>query len=267
VDVYNKDGEFLRTAIWECDDADYGPRVDAQGNIYMAMRVLPERGYVPPLWSQSEVSDAFKQQCLAMYGSIVKFSPAGGALWLTQDYEKEFGFDPPKLDLKTEQVTVGDNRHRKAFLSGALQGALWWKPGFSSTINMTGGGDCHCNGMAFDTDLFGRTFYPDRLGFRVVVVDTNGNEITDFGSYGNHDQRGPFSWVRDPKTGALRPPREDDPKQLKSPFAEPEITFGYLAAVAVGEKHVYTGDSLNGRIGRVRMDYEADETCEVGLPQ
>ena len=122
---------------------------------------------------------------------------------------------------------------------------------------------CHCFGHLFDTDDFGRTFYPDALMFRVTVLDAAGNEILHVGSYGNRDNRGPHSWVRDPQTGRLRPRRKADPKDLVSPYAKPEFAFAYLNSVAVTDRNIYALDALNNRVTRIRMEYAADETCSV----
>ncbi len=46
---------------------------------------------------------------------------------------------------------------------------------------------CHCTSTEFDVDDFGRVFYPDHGRFCTVVLDTNGNEITTVGGYGNQD--------------------------------------------------------------------------------
>ena len=147
-----------------------------------------------------------------------------------------------------------------------LQGAKWWKAGFSPVGDMGAGapaGRCHCTASDFDVDNFGRVFAPDTGRFRVGVLDTNGNEITSFGGYGNQDCCGPDSYVLDPATKALRPRKADDPKDLVSPFAKPEIAFAWLIGVAVTDRYAYVGDVINKRILRVKLDYAATETCAV----
>ena len=178
-------------------------------------------------------------------------------------YLKNFGFVPPELGLKKEKVTM--LKGKKLLPDKVLEGALWWRSGFSVYADLRHGGSnfCHCNGQSFDTDLFGRTFYPDMLQFRIAVLDTNGNEVVRFGSYGNRDQRGPHSWVVDPKTGALRPRKDDDPADLVSPFAQPEFAFSFLNGVAVGEKHLYATDTLNQRLTRIKLDCAVEATGEV----
>jgi hypothetical protein len=122
---------------------------------------------------------------------------------------------------------------------------------------------CNCENISFDVDPFGRVFFPDPELYRVRVIDTAGNPITHFGSYGNAESVGSDSPVIDPKTGKLRRRLPDDPADLKSPFAEPEIAFSWLVGVGVTDRYVYTGDSINRRLLKLRMTYAAEETCDV----
>lgn len=147
--------------------------------------------------------------------------------------------------------------------SAVLQGALWWKPGFSPLGQVNSGDHCHCVGSDFDVDDFGRTFAPDTGRFRVGVLDTRGNEILTFGSYGNQDNCGPDSYVLDPDGKYLRPRRSDDPKSLVSPFARPDIAFAWIIGLAVTDQYAYVGDVINKRILRVRLDYAVMGTCEI----
>ncbi len=252
VDVYDRDGNYLRTVIWEMGDRGYGPRLDAQGNLYCVMGVVRKDGNVP---------DVYKSVGLYqnLFASLVKFSPKGGALWTTTapQYAGHFGFARPELGMSKETVHVAGRRGPEP--GKTLEGALWWRPGFSvyNTVQ------CHCNGHSFDVDPFGRTFYPDMLRFQIGVLDTNGNEILRFGSYGNRDQRGPYSWVRDPGDGRLRPRQDADAKDIECPFAEPEFAFAFLNGVAVCGRHLYATDTLNQRLLRIRMDYAAEVSCAI----
>jgi len=71
--------------------------------------------------------------------------------------------------------------------------------------------------------------------------------------------------VPDPKTGEYRPHRPDDPKDLTSPLAEPEISFLEPAVTAVTREALYVHDRGNERIVRAVLDYHAVET--VPLPR
>jgi hypothetical protein len=97
----------------------------------------------------------------------------------------------------------------------------------------------------------------------VGVLDTNGNEICTFGGYGNADSCGADSPVIDPKTRMVRPRRTDDPKDLKSPFAEPEIAFTWLNGVGATDRYAYMGDALNRRLLRAKLVYAAEESCPI----
>ena len=103
-----------------------------------------------------------------------------------------------------------------------LQGAQWWKTGFSPVGDMAvaGAGYCHCTGSDFDVDNFGRVFAPDTGRFRVGVLDTNGNEITSIGGYGNQDACGQDSYVLDPAGKFLRPRQASDPKGPGQPVSQ-----------------------------------------------
>jgi hypothetical protein len=72
------------------------------------------------------------------------------------------------------------------------------------------------------------------------VIDTGGNEICWFGSYGNQDSAGP-----------------------KSRIPAPEIPLCWPQAVAVGDEAVYVGDRLNRRVVRVKIGYPTDQTCTL----
>jgi hypothetical protein len=144
-----------------------------------------------------------------------------------------------------------------------LQGALWWRSGFSHVGKTQGNDTCHCTGSDFDMDDFGRVFVPDNGRFRIGVLDANGNELLSFGGYGNQDFRGPESYVVDPATHLLRPRKAEDPPGLKSPFASPEIALGWVVGLAVTDRYAYVDDVLNKRMLRVRLDYHAIETVAI----
>ena len=67
----------------------------------------------------------------------------------------------------------------------------------------------------------------------------------------------------DPKTGQLRPRRPDDPKDIKSPFAEPDIALAWPIGVGVTDKYAYIGDTINRRLLRARLVYTTEVTCEI----
>jgi len=260
--------------IWMTSDAIVGPKFDAAGNIYVAEVVKP-KGWCPPELSEHFAKAGIKglsgpaYVAANMYGSIVKFSPKGGMFDLGESRElaNPHG-DPPKgaNPFKGEpKLPAGLKTTEAEFLMGdrmrpaKVIGAEWIHPGIGH-VGMYG---CNCENVTFDVDPFGRVFFPDLNLFRVRVIDTNGNAVAHFGGYGNAESMGPDSPVVDPQTKKLRPPRPDDPKDLKSPFAEPEIAFAWLVGIGVTDKYIYAGDSLNRRLLRLKMTYVAEETCEI----
>ena len=273
VDVYGPDGRRKRTAVGVTCDGALGPRVDPQGNIYMAECVRPKGALYPPALD-GRVPKGAVAEYTWMYGSIVKFGPQGGATWYpgSEGAEQARYFEtPPQVDasLGREEVwsSLGASRYNPRDQRAAvLQGAQWWRYGVAFLADMHGGGGdriCHCTGNDFDVDDFGRSFYPDQGHFRVAVLDTAGNPVTTIGSYGNQDACGPDSYVPDAKGGYLRRRLPSDPAGLVSPLAKPEIGFAWIVGVAVSDRFVYVADSVNRRVLRVRLDYDAQAICPI----
>jgi hypothetical protein len=262
LEVYGPDGTRQRTALWGITDGSYGPRVDARGNIYVMECIEPEGQPFP---------DEFKPHLAGkygvhwydwIYGSIVKFPPAGGNIRIKpRNKDEKPKADPVALPDSAARQKIGVNLRGDGH---EVQGALWLRGGFSHVggVALCSGGTnhCHCTGSDFDVDDFGRVFAPDTGRFRVGVLDTNGNEILSFGAYGNQDFCGPESCVLDPASKLLRPRKPEDPQDLVSPFAEPELAFGWIVGLAVTDRYAYVDDVINKRILRVRLDYAATET-------
>ncbi|MHC4917853.1 MAG: hypothetical protein ACYTGB_20450, partial [Planctomycetota bacterium] len=278
---YEPSGKRLaEPVIWKVSDVAVGPKFDPEGNIYIAEQVKPKGRLYPPEFSdlfetadsRHEKAARFRDRVASMYGSIVKFSPKGGMIhWPNVDQAKDklhmnpVGIDPfagePRLDPALPKVEAAYFRGapRNELNPVKITGALWLRLGISH-VEMHG---CNCTNTRFDVDEFGRVWYPDLGLFRVGVLDTNGNLICHFGGYGNAESMGPDSPVIDPGTKRLRPRRPDDPAEVKSPFAEPEIAFAWLAGVGVTDRYAYMGDTLNRRLLRVKLVYAAEETCNV----
>ena len=272
---YLPSGKRLTTdaspVLWKVSDAAIGPKFDAAGNIYISEAVRPKGWHYPPEIQKHLDSKGFKgvhDSYIKLYGSIVKFSPKGGMI----DFPKggkggEWwqGPDPfegqPTLapELKTTEVECyGWGQVRGPI---KVTGAEWIHPGMGNAGTLMF--MCNCENPTFDVDEFGRTFFPDMPLFRVRVIDTAGNAITHFGGYGNPENCGPDSPVVDPKTGQVRARQADDPKDLKSPFADPEIALAHPASVGATDKYVYIGDAGNRRLLRARLVYAAEESCEI----
>jgi hypothetical protein len=271
ISVFSPEGEFQRTVAYIPSDIVrglLGPRVDPKGNLYIAAGIHPA-GRTYPEELEPHVTAANRQAWYGsyLYGSVIKFGPEGGAIWEpTLQGNKWLPAAPPpdiKMppSLKSEEVVV---MGRYGMPGGLLVGAKWWRFGYSpQELPLSGDNTCHCVYSDFDADDFGRVFHPDQGRFRVVVLDTNGNEILHFGSYGNQNYCGPDSYVLDPKERYYRPRRPDDPKDLESPFAQPEIAFGWMTGLAVTDRYAYVADTLNNRVLRAKLDYAAEETVAV----
>jgi hypothetical protein len=237
--------------IWKVSDVAVGPKFDQQGNIYVAEIVKPKGKLFPKDFKDvvARGPKGAKRQgtptsaVMTMYGSILKFSPKGGMVKYPKiKWRGATNADPfkgePKLapGLRSEDVSFYYGTKFQALSSAKVIGAEWIRMGISH-IDMF---YCNCESTRFDVDEFGRVWYPDLGRFRVVVLDTNGNELTYFGAYGNADSAGPDSSI---------------PK--------PEIAFAWLIGVGVTEKYAYMGDSLNRRLLRTKLTYAAEATCPI----
>lgn len=265
IDVFAPDGTKKRTAVWGVSDGSYGPRVDAQGNVYV-MEVVKPAGQPFPDEFASHATDKMLQHWYDwIYGSIVKFGPHGGNIWLkvNKPETNKPSAEPVALPASLPKVKVNASWRGDA---NEMQGHLWMAPGVAHVgdMGMGGGGEhCHCTGCDFDIDGFARVFAPDNGRQRVTVLDSNGNVVLHFGAYGNQDYCGPDSYVLDPKENYHRSRKAGDPKDLASPFASPEIAFAWIVGLAVTDRHAYVCDSLNRRMLRVKLGYQAEESVPV----
>ncbi|MCG3178564.1 MAG: hypothetical protein BIFFINMI_00892 [Phycisphaerae bacterium] len=202
----------------------YCVRVDFAGNIYLAASLRPGKSQLPPglqgrLPEGPRDPDAVNgvNNYPLIYGSIVKFPPAGGAI----------------------RGGIGGVACNYAYgLPIDVQGAEWIAPGVSTVLSSATPRldpgtilTCGCELPGIDVDGFGRCFYGDTGRFRVGVLDTAGNEICTFGTYGNQDATGPG------------------------------IGLCWPQAVAVGDRAAYVGDRMNRRIVRVILSASAEAAC------
>ncbi|MGQ9662121.1 MAG: hypothetical protein ACUVWX_07270 [Kiritimatiellia bacterium] len=247
VDKYDKDGNRLGTVIWTVSDGALGPRVDGAGNLYIAEVVkpvgepMPEffKGKLPnvPIDSKGNVEG----QYWWMYGSIVKFPPQGGAVWFPITAENDaYAFDgqpafPASLPKTKIEVSLGGGGSRTRILPAELEGAEWFHYGCSYVLDMHPGHNrrCHCTATEIDVDDYGRCFCTDQGRFRVVILDSAGNEVLAFGRYGNQDDVGP------------------------------EIAFDWFTGLAATDRYVYVADGGTHRVLRVGLKFIAVETCDL----
>ncbi len=211
-------------------------RIDPAGNIYVGSPVKPAGQPVPPEFA-GKVNTTEKHpkkidnHYPIMYGSILKFPPGGGA-----------GVGPG--------VKGGEEGLLAYDVKVGVKGALWRYFGVGPIPAYKGGNykhyalqGCSCEGMRFDVDGWGRVFSPDAARFRVVVLDTAGNLLCSFGSYGNQDSPG----GKDAKRG-------------------PEIPMAFPLAVGVSDRAAYVSDILSRRLVRVKLTHTVSKQVDVALP-
>ncbi len=140
-----------------------------------------------------------------------------------------------------------------------IENMLWDYPGMSTFRQR----NCMCPKSNITLDGFERLFVPALHSCSVNVLDANGNIVTRIGAYGNADSRGKDSPVPDPETGELRPRREGDPEDLKSPLTEPEIDLCHPNFTAVTDEALYINDRGNERIVRAVLEYKTVKEIAV----
>ena len=118
-------------------------------------------------------------------------------------------------------------------------------------------------------DGYGRLAIPNAITFRVRVVDNAGNEILEFGRYGNMD-----AVVQSLRKVQAALPDDDPLKKQELSAARPdginallkarplpvsEVSFGWPESVAASERAVYVADIYNHCI--LRLDKA--HSCEA----
>ena len=247
LNVHGMDGKVKRTVVWQCSVMAV-PRVDLKGNIYLAEVVRP-RGRMSPEFfddrrKQSPVRSFGSHNY--MYGSIIKFSPEGGAVWLQKgvNKHKESGKiftegEMPKDLLSKPEIPISyPGTYYKGLKDGTVQGAEWMRFGYAPySAKFAAGGKpwCNCENANFEVDGFGRVFYPNLGQFRVEMVDTENNRLGTFGRYGNQDEQAEGT----------------------------DIPMAWPCYMTVSDKYVYVTDLMSLRVLRVKLGYEAEEVAEI----
>lgn len=228
--LHTPDGKIKNEKLIDADiRAINSPRLDGQGNIYVALGVRPKGMDVPDSFKGQDLGIFWKSRInthelnwyYLLYGSIAKFGPAGGAI------RKGSGGTPVSYANGLESEVRG----AQWIFYGASPVPSWRQP-YPDT--------CLCEAAQFDVDEYGRSFFPDAARFRVGMLDTGGNLIGWFGAYGNVDSAGPGSRVPTPSLPLLWPEN-----------------------IAAGNGSVYVGDRLNRRVVAVKLSHAAEEICEI----
>ena len=224
VKVFNTDGNLQNDSALHVQNARMaGIAVDSKGNIYIGAQAAPKDSRIPawfagklPADSESHhPSNDYKQ-----YASIFKFPPSGGSI---------------TLNPAGTYTAIGQYKHKPV----SINNALWSKRfGYIGSHGKELG--CHCETTRFDIDGYDRIFITDIFRFRVYVLDSAGNEITHFGSYGNMDSRGKGSAI-----------------------PEPEITFGWPLSVDCAQDKAFIADLVNKRVVSVKFEHTTTASCRV----
>ncbi len=218
------------------------PRVDFQGNVYLVAglrpgtQMAPEelRGQVPRSLHDPDAVHGLNAYPM-IYGSIVKFGPEGGAIFenaggIAANYAYGEPIDVHGAQWVTPGVSVASSWATPKIGRERTADGQW------STGRQAPGASvvCLCEHANIDVDGFGRVFYPDAGRAQVGVLDTAGNRLGTFGTYGNPDSDG--------------------------------LSFWWPQAVAVDHEAVYVGDRLNRRIVAARLSYRNEKTGTLAHP-
>jgi NHL repeat len=145
-----------------------GVKVDSKGNIYVGAFVAPKGTSLPGCFEGKLAGTVKKGQKFFysnLYGTLLKFKPAGGSLTKGEG-----------------NLTAGVSFKRHPVKADGL---IWSHYGLSPMPSRFTG--CSCQTARFDVDRWGRVFLPDALRFSIQVLDSNGGHLTRFGQYGNVD--------------------------------------------------------------------------------
>ena len=189
-----------------------GLAVDSRGNIYLGAQITPVDVRVPG-WVKQNLPHGSDSHSLnaayAQLGSIVKFPSEGGAIRVADD---------------GEFIGHRQSTSRVRIEEGKIIARAGLVPGKTGDL----GPGCACESTRFDIDPHDRLFVPDLHRFCIRVLDSEGNEITRFGSYGNMDDRSPD-----------------------------RIAFGWPLTVRVSGdgQRAYVADLVNRRVVAVKLDY------------
>ena len=198
-----------------------GIQVDLQGNIYLGLGVRAADTKVP---AGFEKDYAFN----GCVGGVVKFPAQGGAILALDPKNPQPPAGKKGLALRADSYPGGPR---------FVENAITVYPGLGCLAGNLGD-SCVCRQPMFQVDRFGRLFYPNAIGCSVRIVDNAGNQIAQFGQYGNIDSAGQGSMI-----------------------PTPAIPLGWPQAVGATEKFVYVSDVLNRRIVRLAKTFAVEQIC------
>jgi hypothetical protein len=208
-----------------------GVCVDLKGNIYVGARVQP-KGFKAP--AGYEKSRAY----LTWTGSIVKFGPQGGTFIGIPDGASQMP-QAPRLTMA-----------RKVVAEGAVAAYAGLGPMSGSGYGGSGS-SCVCRVPRFDVDPYGRLTIPNAVTTSVRIVDNAGNQIAEFGAYGNFDSQ------------YVNPTLQEGSENRTPSITKPAIPLAWPNGAVWTAGRVYVNDVYNRRIVRVDQTYALEATTEI----
>ncbi len=244
ISLIGPDGKVKRPNVVKGLAGPSSLRVDSRGNIYVADGLnLDGQPYPPEIdafakrlrakgtTKRGGYSEAVEDCYGEAYGSILKFSAAGGEI-------RKLGKGEGKN--ATEKLLSAYGWRSKFAVKG-LKGTY---PRISPMSPPRGleFSSCWCLFAVFDIDGHDRLFVPDAMQFCVRVLDANFNEILKFGGYDSATSRGG-----------------------KANLPGPEIPFEFPTYVHVGGDAAYVTDTAPcaRRVVRVKLSYAVEKTCAI----
>ncbi|MBL8027479.1 MAG: T9SS type A sorting domain-containing protein [Fibrobacteres bacterium] len=135
-----------------------GIKVDIKGNLYVGMIVKPYGQAVPPE-IKNQLSTSYSSHYSyadKWYGSLVKFSPAGGTAYYNTTGSYTMGNPTVRIDMKG---------HEWMYYGYSIQTS------FSYAVRSA----CHCFAPRFDVDRFSKITFPNVFENSYICLDENKN--------------------------------------------------------------------------------------------
>jgi RNA polymerase sigma factor (sigma-70 family) len=212
--VYDRDGKLVTADALGMNHVRGSAFMDRDGNIY---------AFFAETWP-AEQKELYGAPGLKVWGeSLVKIRGGGGK------YPLDVHWGAAKN--ASGGVAIGGGKGKEV-----LNGALW---AFGTQTKQRS--SCNCPQLRSDLDWFARLWVPCNYTHSVLVLDSNGNVITNLGKYGNVDDT------------------EADIKEKKGDG----IRLVWPRSVAANDWALYVADHGSRRILRAALSYAAEETVPV----
>jgi len=205
-----------------------GIRVDRRGNVYVGLAVKPRNDPYPRFFQGRLPTNVACPQPWFFYRQMY------GSI-------VKFGPDGGRVVRDGAGEYMATNYGH--FHACRIEGAQWVYFGYSPMHQKdVESSRCNCESARFDLDDFGRLFIPDALRASIAIIDANANPILRLGGFGNMDARGPGS-----------------------PSPRPDVALAWPLVVFATDGACYIADTVNHRIVKAKLDYQAEQTADVRL--